>query len=87
VPIYEYRCKKCGEVFEAFQRITDKPLTKCRFCEGKVEQLISHSSFQFKGAGWYLTDYARKSKSSSQSGSSCSTKSEASSDSKPSKEE
>lgn len=61
VPIYEYRCSKCGEVFEAFQKINDKPLSQCKFCQGNVEKLISHSSFQLKGAGWYLTDYAKKS--------------------------
>jgi putative FmdB family regulatory protein len=63
VPIYEYQCSKCGEVFEAFQKIDDNPLTECKFCQGRVEKLISHSSFQLKGAGWYLTDYARKSTS------------------------
>jgi putative FmdB family regulatory protein len=61
VPIYEYQCSQCGEVFEAFQKISDMPLTRCRFCRGKVEKLISHTSFQLKGSGWYLTDYARKS--------------------------
>lgn len=60
MPIYEYQCSKCGEIFEAFQKITDTPLTECRFCQGKVEKLISHSSFQLKGSGWYLTDYAKK---------------------------
>ena len=64
MPIYEYQCAKCGETFEAFQKITDDPLTECRFCRGKVEKLISHSSFQLKGSGWYLTDYARRSSSS-----------------------
>jgi putative FmdB family regulatory protein len=63
VPIYEYQCSKCGEIFEAFQKITDEPLTKCKFCQGKVEKLISQSSFQLKGSGWYLTDYARRSSS------------------------
>ena len=61
MPIYEYKCSQCGEVFEAFQKITDSPLTECRFCHGTVEKLISHTSFQLKGSGWYLTDYARKS--------------------------
>jgi putative FmdB family regulatory protein len=65
VPIYEYQCTKCGEVFEAFQKVTDKPLNKCKFCQGKVEKLISQSSFQLKGSGWYLTDYARKSQTGS----------------------
>jgi putative FmdB family regulatory protein len=60
VPIYEYKCTKCGEVFEAFQRINDAPLTSCKFCNAKVEKLISQSSFQLKGSGWYLTDYGRK---------------------------
>ena len=65
MPIYEYHCAKCGETFEAFQKITDDPLTECRFCRGKVEKLISQSSFQLKGSGWYLTDYARRSSSAS----------------------
>jgi putative FmdB family regulatory protein len=60
VPIYEYQCSKCGETFEAFQKVSDDPLKECRFCGGKVEKLISQSSFQLKGSGWYLTDYARK---------------------------
>lgn len=63
VPIYEYECNKCGKIFEAFQKMTDKPLTKCKFCEGKAEKIISHSSFQLKGSGWYLTDYAHRSTS------------------------
>ena len=63
MPIYEYQCTKCGEVFEAFQKITDEPLTRCKFCHCKVEKLISQSSFQLKGSGWYLTDYARRSSS------------------------
>ncbi len=63
MPIYEYQCSKCGEVFEAFQKFTDDPLTECKFCKGKVEKLISQSSFQLKGSGWYLTDYARRSSS------------------------
>ncbi len=63
MPIYEYKCQKCGEKFEAFQKITDQPLTECKFCRGKVEKLISHSSFQLKGTGWYLTDYANRSHS------------------------
>ncbi len=70
MPIYEYRCSKCGEVFEAFQKVNDSPLTECKFCRGKVERLISQSSFQLKGSGWYLTDYARKSGSSGGSSSS-----------------
>jgi putative FmdB family regulatory protein len=58
VPIYEYVCATCGE-FEVTQRITDAPLKRCPTCRGKVRKLISASSFQLKGTGWYLTDYAR----------------------------
>jgi len=76
VPIYEYHCRKCGETFEAFQKITDKPLTKCKFCQGAVEKLFSQTSFQLKGSGWYLTDYARKSKSSADAGSKTAEKSD-----------
>lgn len=65
MPIYEYRCTQCGEVFEAFQKITDEPLTQCKFCSSRVEKLISQSSFQLKGSGWYLTDYAKRSSSGS----------------------
>ena len=64
MPIYEYQCSKCGETFEAFQKFTDAPLTECRFCQGKVEKLISQSSFQLKGSGWYLTDYSKKTSTS-----------------------
>ena len=61
MPIYEYQCAKCKKVFEVFQKINDDPLNKCKFCKGKVEQIISQTSFQFKGGGWYVTDYAKKS--------------------------
>ena len=58
MPIYEYQCAKCG-TFEVTQRITEKPLGKCPTCKGKVKKLISNTSFQLKGTGWYVTDYAR----------------------------
>lgn len=61
MPIYEYQCTECGKVFEAFQKMNDDPLAECKFCKGKVEQLISKTSFQLKGGGWYVTDYAGKS--------------------------
>ena len=60
MPIYEYKCAECEKVFEAFQKINDNPLTECRFCKGKAEQIISRTSFQLKGDGWYVTDYAKK---------------------------
>jgi putative FmdB family regulatory protein len=59
MPIYEYQCARCG-TFEVSQRITDAPLASCPKCRGKVTKLISQSSFQLKGSGWYVTDYAGK---------------------------
>ncbi|MGH7833458.1 MAG: FmdB family zinc ribbon protein [Candidatus Binatia bacterium] len=61
MPIYEYQCQKCGD-FEVTQKITDKPLARCPTCKGKVKKLISNTSFQLKGTGWYVTDYQRKEK-------------------------
>ena len=58
MPIYEYRCDKCG-IFEVTQRITESPLKRCPTCKGKVERIISHTSFILKGSGWYATDYGR----------------------------
>jgi putative FmdB family regulatory protein len=77
MPIYEYECQKCG-TFEVSQRITDKQLGKCPTCKGKVKKLISNTSFQLKGTGWYVTDYARK----GQNGESKSTNDTKSSESK-----
>jgi putative FmdB family regulatory protein len=65
MPIYEYECTRCGKVEEAFQRFSDKPLAKCRHCSGKLHKLVSQSSFHLKGSGWYVTDYANKSKDTS----------------------
>jgi putative FmdB family regulatory protein len=58
MPIYEYECEKCGE-FEQMQRITDPPLARCPTCKRKIRRLISNTSFQLKGTGWYVTDYAK----------------------------
>jgi putative FmdB family regulatory protein len=60
MPIYEYKCKKCGKQFEAFQGITEPDLKTCKFCKGKVHKMMSLSSFSLKGSGWYATDYAGK---------------------------
>ncbi len=60
MPIYEYECSKCGQIEEAIQSFSDKPLKKCRHCKGKLHKLISQSSFHLKGSGWYVTDYAGK---------------------------
>ena len=67
MPIYEYECTACGKIEEALQKFSDKPLKKCRHCSGKLHKIVSHSSFQLKGTGWYVTDYADRSKKSSSS--------------------
>lgn len=59
MPLYEYRCKQCERVFEVMQKFSDPPLTVHEECGGEVEKLISAPAFQFKGSGWYITDYAR----------------------------
>jgi putative FmdB family regulatory protein len=64
MPLYEYECKKCGHRFEKILKFSDKPMKKCPDCGGAVEQLISAATVQFKGAGWYVTDYAKKGTSS-----------------------
>jgi putative FmdB family regulatory protein len=60
MPIYEYSCKKCGKQFEVFQGITEPDVKTCKFCKGKVQKMMSLSSFTLKGSGWYATDYASK---------------------------
>lgn len=60
MPIYEYKCQQCGLQFEKRQNVSDEPLTACEKCHGKLEKQWSLSGFQFKGAGWYVTDYAGK---------------------------
>ena len=60
MPIYEYECKKCGKTIEVIQKMSDAPLKKHSGCGGTLTKLISAAGFQFKGTGWYVTDYARK---------------------------
>jgi putative FmdB family regulatory protein len=60
MPIYEYKCRKCGKEFEITQKFSDKPLTRCPSCAGRLSKLISNCSFQLKGSGWYVTDYKKK---------------------------
>jgi putative FmdB family regulatory protein len=69
MPLYEYECKKCGHRFEKIQLYSDKMVKKCPECGGQVEQMISAPAVQFKGTGWYVTDYAKKSSSPGSSGS------------------
>ncbi len=60
MPIYEYQCKKCNAHMEVLQKFSDKPLVKCRKCGGRLEKLLSAPAIQFKGSGWYVTDYVGK---------------------------
>lgn len=60
MPIYEYRCDECSEVFEAIQRVADEPLDSCRRCGGPAKRIVSSPAIHFVGTGWYVTDYARK---------------------------
>ena len=62
MPIYEYQCEDCGSRTEAIQRFGDEPLATCPSCGGPVAKLMSAPAFQFKGTGWYVTDYADKNK-------------------------
>lgn len=59
MPIYEYQCDQCGHRSEEMQRLSDPPLSVCPSCGGPYRKLISAPAFQFKGSGWYVTDYAR----------------------------
>lgn len=59
MPIYEYKCEGCGETFEVIQKFADEPVTVHDKCGGHVNRLMSAPSFQFKGSGWYVTDYAK----------------------------
>jgi|SRR5215475_10694532 len=67
MPIYEYKCKKCHHRFERIQKFSDPHVKKCPDCGGPVEQVLSAPAVQFKGSGWYVTDYAKKSGASSSS--------------------
>jgi putative FmdB family regulatory protein len=95
MPLYEYRCEGCGEVFEVMQKFSDQPLTTHEKCGGSVHRLLSAPALQFKGSGWYITDYAKgsgskangsskKDDASSKSDSSTSASSDSSSKATPS---
>ena len=76
MPLYEYRCSKCGKTFETLQKFSDAPLTVHEDCGGPVERLLSAPAFHLKGSGWYATDYAKGSSSSKSESKSSETKSE-----------
>ena len=89
MPLYEYQCKKCGHRFEKIQKFSDPEIKKCPECGGAVEKVLHAPAVQFKGAGWYVTDYAGKNAShmkgepSDDSASPAKEKSESKPDSKP----
>lgn len=62
MPLYEYECTKCSHRFEVIQKVGAKALTRCPKCRGKLRKLLSAPAIQFKGTGWYVTDYAGKEK-------------------------
>jgi putative FmdB family regulatory protein len=69
MPLYEYRCEACGHQFEVIQKFSDAPVSVCPNCgAGPVAKLLSSPAIQFKGSGWYITDYARKDAAKSSSG-------------------
>ena len=67
MPIYEFECRKCKDHLEVFQKMSDKPPVKCKKCGGRLDKVISRSAIQFKGSGWYVTDYAGKATKSEKS--------------------
>jgi len=96
MPLYEYQCESCAHRFERIQKFSDPPIESCPQCGSAVRKLLSSPAIQFKGSGWYITDYARKggagagtsdsgsdSKSDSKADASSETKSESNADTKP----
>jgi putative FmdB family regulatory protein len=85
LPLYEYQCKKCHSLTERIQKFSDPPLTVCPHCGGELEQVLSAPAVQFKGSGWYVTDYAKgssKGKGKDGNGSAASSSESKSEDSK-----
>lgn len=88
MPLYEYECKQCGHRFEKIMKFSDEPIKVCPKCGGEVEQMVSAPAVQFKGSGWYVTDYAKKSgggaakNASGESGSTADSSTNSGSDSK-----
>jgi putative FmdB family regulatory protein len=68
MPLYEYQCTTCRAVCEQLQKAKDKPLAKCPKCGGPVVKLVSSPAIQFKGNGWYVTDYAKKGSTAAEAG-------------------
>jgi len=75
MPIYEYECESCGKIEEAWQKMSDAPLTTCDHCQGHLHKIVSQSSFHLKGTGWYVTDYSGKKQAETQTNEKTSTNS------------
>ncbi len=60
MPLYEYRCRECGRRFERLQKVTAEPIRECPYCSGPVDRLLGVPALQFKGSGWYVTDYGSR---------------------------
>jgi putative FmdB family regulatory protein len=86
MPLYEYKCVNCGERVEIIQRVSDKPYTHCPKCGGEMKKLMSAPAIQFKGSGFYKTDYASKSSGGESKSETASEKKSGTAESKPSKE-
>jgi putative FmdB family regulatory protein len=82
MPLYEYQCDACAHRFEVIQKFSDPPVDVCPKCGGQVKKLLSSPAIQFKGTGWYITDYARKSDTGSTAPSSSESKPETKTESK-----
>ncbi len=68
MPLYEYECQACGTRVEVLQKVSDEPLSRCERCGGRLERLVSAPALQFKGSGWYVTDYAGKGRAAADEG-------------------
>ncbi len=88
MPLYEYQCQACGRTEEVMQSFSDPPLSTCEACGGALKKLLSPPAVQFKGSGWYVSDYARKTAPSEKKGAEASPSSESktAADSKPAAE-
>jgi putative FmdB family regulatory protein len=82
MPLYEYQCDECGHTFEKIQKFSDPLETECPKCGGRVRKLMSSPAIQFKGSGWYITDYAKKDSSPAKGDAKNEAKSDAKSDAK-----
>lgn len=87
MPLYEYKCEKCGNLFEVMQKFSDEPLKTHENCGGAVHRLLSAPALQFKGSGWYITDYAKSGSSKEKSGASSGGNGQSKSDTSSSKTE